>query len=703
VAEITHFWDTDDTGATTSSTTVARTINASNFVAGDRYLFVWSAVVGGANTSLVAECRMDWATAGEIDYLTMFTEPSLTDADGGTLWSGYSVVTVPDPAENLEIFLGRAVGSGLVSIQNWRLLAINLDAELTENTDWYRVIDDDYSSRVDLTGSYASFASLSQSLSAGKWLILPRAQIDCDNIGSSAEVAYSASGGGITSETDIFVGRMEGGDTNELFQKALLPRVYDLNGTSFTFTVRLRGDGTSGHYEHATSEVIAISLDAFDEYHYTYNASDHELAATSTWEETLGLTPFTPGTANAPFALIGAATVDCSFGTGEMQNLRLQIGGTTNPSTADESLHYSGSDSTDEQPLFVLGYSDLAASSQDIDFDVWSERSTDDVWSQRGLLAWSLELASAGDTVLPSGIAGAATPGSHTVQVGAVTVSPQGISSGIAVPSPNLPMTTTVQPSAISSSAATGSLTVQSSIAVLPSGIDISATAGSPTVQPGNATVSPPGISGGVTVPSPSMALIATVLPSGIAGVLGTGGASVLTSGTVAVTGLASTAVIGAMSVLADQAVTASGIASGSALGAVSVLQSLFVQPSGLSATAVVGTPVLSSLTSVEPASVILNPAVGAASLNITVQTDGVASTVIVSTPVIDQLLQITTTGIASTAQLGTSTVIASRLGSGFYELATVPANDDDSGAGFFNTATVPTNDSNSGGGFFNS
>lgn len=401
MAEITHFWDIDDTKHATTSSTVARTINASNFVAGDRYLFVWSAVVGGTNTSLVAECRMDWATAGEIDYLTMFTEPSLTDADGGTLWSGYSVVTVPDPAENLEIFLGRPVGSGIASIQNWRLLAINLDAELTENTDWYRVIDDDYDARVDLTGSYASFASLTQSLSAGEWLILPRVQIDCDNLSSSAEVAYSASGGGITSETDILVGRMEGGDTNELFQKALLPRVYDLDGSSFTFTIRLRGDGSSGHYEHSTSEVIAISLDAFAEHHYTHNASDHELSSTSTWEETLGLTAFTPSPA-ANFALLGAATVDCGFGTGEMQNLRLQIGGTTSPSTADESLKYSGSDVTDEQPLFVLGYSNLAASSQDIDFDVWSESSGDDIWRDRTLLAWSLELAGAGGTSFPA-------------------------------------------------------------------------------------------------------------------------------------------------------------------------------------------------------------------------------------------------------------------------------------------------------------
>jgi hypothetical protein len=347
---------------------------------------------------------MDWATAGEIDYLTMFTEPSLTDTDGGTLWSGYSVVTVPDPAENLEIFLGLAIGSGLASIKNWRLLAINLDAELTENTDWYRAIDDDTTTHTSIGTSYSDFASLTQSLSAGKWLILPRAQIDCDNATTAVKLAYSASGGGITSETDILLGRLEGGDTGEFFQKALLPRVYDLDGTSFTFSVRAECVVSAGHYEHISSEVIAISLDAFDEYHYTYNASDHELAATSTWEETLGLTPFTPGTANAPFALIGAATVDCAFGTGEMQNLRLQIGGTTNPSTADESLHYSGSDSTDEQPLFVLGYSDLAASSQDIDFDVWSENSTDDIWSQRGLLAWSLELASAGDTVLPSGV-----------------------------------------------------------------------------------------------------------------------------------------------------------------------------------------------------------------------------------------------------------------------------------------------------------
>ena len=310
-------------------------------------------------------------------------------------------MTVPDPAENLEIFLGKATGSGLVDIQNWRLLAINLDAELTENTDWYRVIDDDFAARVNLTGTYASFASLTQSLAAGKWLILPRAQIDCDNISSSAEVAYSASGGGITSETDVLLGRMEGGDANEIFQKALLPRVYDLDGTSFTFTVRLRGDGATGDYQHASSEVIAISLDAFAEYHYTYNAADHELAATSTWEETLGLTAFTPSPA-ANFALLGAATVDCNFGTGEMQNLRLQIGGTTNPSTADESIKYSGSDITDEQPLFVLGYSNLASSSQDIDFDVWSESSGDDIWRDRTLLAWSLELAGAGGTSFPA-------------------------------------------------------------------------------------------------------------------------------------------------------------------------------------------------------------------------------------------------------------------------------------------------------------
>ena len=359
---------------------------------------------------------MRWASDGDIAKTECaYESPAASSAaEAGNQWSGACVVTVPSPAEDLQIRLKTSTSTAY--LHHWRLLAIRLDSDLTEGSDFYVDADDDIASPVNLTTTYADFATSTHAFAAGKWLFLSGAQVGVDSTINSYQIAYSASGGGITAETDVESFVAEGEDAAEIHNRSLIWRVFDLDGSSFTFKIRGSLDAGSDQAKHRHSEIVAINLDKFAETHDAYNESLHALAAASTWEETLGLTPFTPTVGGADWVLLASAKAGMNIGASYEQFGRIQLGGTTTPSSGDESDSITGHDSTDRHLLTRLSVEALAASSQDIDFDLQSENASYADWWRRGLLAWSLELADSNtvnigiapetDTALPMTIGG---------------------------------------------------------------------------------------------------------------------------------------------------------------------------------------------------------------------------------------------------------------------------------------------------------
>lgn len=400
MAEIAHFFDWTDTdySETSASYATQRTIASSNFVAGGKYLCFWAASIGTSSTSYPQGAILSWSTGGDIAHTEGVREPYFANTSPlGQPWSGVSVLTVPSPSEDLLIKL--KASSGTAYLYSWRFIAIRLDEDLTENTDWFSSAQDDSASPPEFSTSYGTFATKTATLAAGQWAFFNMMQSEVNSASYELYQGYSASGGGITSETDVNSWTAEGEDLDEILCTQGLWRVFDLDGTSFTYSARGREENTSANGKHLYSEVIGVNLDLFSEAHETYNAGQHTLGTGNSWTETMGLTPFTPNVADIDWILLGEAKANMGFSAAYEQTSRIQLGGVSKPSSQDDLTATTGNDNTDWYIFHRMSVENLANSSQDIDLDVWSESTSYDDWWRRGILAWSMELAFDGDSL----------------------------------------------------------------------------------------------------------------------------------------------------------------------------------------------------------------------------------------------------------------------------------------------------------------
>lgn len=191
------------------------------------------------------------------------------------------------------------------------------------------------------------------------------------------------------------------------------------------------------------------------------------------------------------------------------------------------------------------------------------------------MIAIEIRQAASGQTITPSGIASAASLGSHTVaNVAAQSVMPSGVASAAAYGSHTLVETIVLTPSGIASAASYGSHTLANVAAqsVTPNGITTAAAYGSHTVE--------------TTVTN-------NIAPSGVASAAAYGSHTVADV-TLSITpnGIASAAAYG-MQVVANatpQAVTPNGIASAAAYGSHTVADvTLQVLPGGVASAAQYG------------------------------------------------------------------------------------------------------------------
>lgn len=362
-------------------------IASSEFVAGDRYLILATAQVAGGNGHARSVRLVHGSTA--------FAESEQIDSGPDGLYHVYQFMTVWTAVASEGLSMQFSVNSGgqTVYADQCELIAIKLDDDLVENTDWYynERTTDDVLSTTPTDGASITFTPGV----SGNWLVLTYAQIQStvNTISCLSQLNRSGEASSSTPEARVEFSPSAGA-SNVGF---LLSRVFALTAASNTFKeVSYVTTGTSHTRLH--SSVFALRLGAFDQSISAYTEADQNLTSTD-FETTIQSVNITPNITGD--FIVGAYWGYDGGNIGRSGEFRLQAEGSDIPATQTSDVYqFRLKDATDERPLTLITSANLASgASRSITLDA-SSSGTPTTAQHASLWAFSTELAS-GEEQLP--------------------------------------------------------------------------------------------------------------------------------------------------------------------------------------------------------------------------------------------------------------------------------------------------------------
>lgn len=363
---------------------------AGDLVDGDRYWIVVTAQVRAGN----AQNRQVRLVHGS----TPFAESEQIDVGGADLSFVYQFQTVWEAVSGEGITLeARVTAAGSGTIDQISIFAMNLDADLVENTDWFWVerSTDDSLSTTPTDGASTTFTPGG----AGNWLIQTYGQFAHTDTTTSFISALVRSGEASTGTPSARSEMAVSGSAGRLGM--LLSRVFAVTAVSNTFKEQASASATAHTRLH--SSLFALRLGAFAQSNSAYTEADENLGVTdfATQLQTVSITP----------ALTGDFVVGTYWGwdganVARTAKWRVQIEGSDSPAgQTTDSYNFSVRDATDERPMAMIQVAALssgAARAIDLDASVSSITSTP-TGQHRSIWAFSLELGG-GEEQLPATI-----------------------------------------------------------------------------------------------------------------------------------------------------------------------------------------------------------------------------------------------------------------------------------------------------------
>ncbi|MFC1663961.1 hypothetical protein ACFL0A_02500 [Patescibacteria group bacterium] len=319
--------------------------------------------------------------------------------------------TVPGTAEDIVFEMNTAFeDKSTVLADSIVILGIRLDADLVDGTDYKYAEDDDSGAPTQYTSTPADFATITftPGNNGDDWLVIAASTHLVDGVADQTShlIRYDAS-------SLVPMWSAEGEDDNEE-KSNLLMRVYNLDNTSHTFA--LQGSDVDQLNDHYRSAIIALRLNVFEEHYFNWNEAENTPGGT-TYEELYGITPFTPQT-GGDFVLMGYASCD-SGDSDDSCGIRTQVNATTYPTGKDGNWDNSTNDNLGEVPMLTLAKVNLAASSQDIDFDGAVSENDTALIEDRSIVAFALEIATVNQTPTVSNVSlnagGSISPTENTI------------------------------------------------------------------------------------------------------------------------------------------------------------------------------------------------------------------------------------------------------------------------------------------------
>ncbi len=363
------------------------------FTGSKKYLVIVNALVRSSNTANVIGIKVVHG-ASPTDFATsvMQIEPGGdVNFDYDYFW--WTVFDQPATPETIKVQFKTVDSGQTVFADEVRVFAINLTDDLTENTDWH--LDENTSGATHTTTAFGAGQTDRASItftpgSAGDdWLILSRARIDIVAATLNYEIAT-------LNESDALVRQKitnEGEDPADEFRVHTVPWVAEgLSAAEHTYKVQTRDD-TTGVNEYVSSAILALNLDLFESHSVIQTTGT--VATTTSFTELATLGSYSP-TTTGDHLVIGDALFAAGFSE---SRLRLQFDGTSDPTGWEtDATQWRAADGSDEFNIPVAVIHSISSSGVTVDLD-GDSIDTANFWSDRTIIAFSMELAAAGAAV----------------------------------------------------------------------------------------------------------------------------------------------------------------------------------------------------------------------------------------------------------------------------------------------------------------
>lgn len=539
------------TGDTNWSDISGASIAAGSFVAGAKYLILASAQFGGNDANVNFGIRLVHGTTPTVfPGSTQIMEPPSATASNKNSYLFQVVWTQPGTAELVKLQFQTADAAKIVNADSIRILAIRLDASLTDGSDYKYGEDDDTGAPVAIEDAvWTDFASITFTPANANddWLV-----VGCFNWRVDNSTFYQTNVRlNRDSDTELSPSFSEEGEDTAEERVRTLARVFTLSAASHTFKLQANAEEDNADQDdHQWSSIFALRLNAFRNHIFNWTEAEFANTVDATYEEMTGLASYTPDVAGDN-VIVASAVKDGGVG-GQTTGIRVQVDGATVPTGFDSSYNATGWDNTDENPMSLVTIANMAASARDIDFDGARLTGSTLAIEDRSIAVFSLELPGGGPQTITAGVVAipSAVPTAIIKGSGAATliVTPVAVpatiptatisGSGATALVPNAVTISTSVPTA-SIATATGPQTILAPVVAVPAVVSTASISGS-----GTALLTPAPVttittqpthtirgSGVVSIVSPAVAVVSSVTTPSIAG----SGTTTLTAPTVAV------------------------------------------------------------------------------------------------------------------------------------------------------------------------
>ncbi len=385
MAEIAHlrsFVSSDQTTTSSTFSSTTCTIAGASFVDSAKYLIIATGLFGGDDGSQLAEMRL-------IHGSTVFAGSLFKDephqAAGSGFYKNYGYFTVFDQAataETVTIEFASTDDTGTIHGNVLSLLAIRLDADLVEDTDWWYTVDDDVASPVDMsTGTVFASQTLTTTTS-DDFLVLGHLQ------SSGPSLTASTTTRSRVDTTLLTQAIMEGEDTAEFVSWLHIAFFNESSGQSRDFDMF----GVTGDHEYSQIFVLKLN-DVFADYAGFHNVGD--VTGSTSLTELAGTAPVLATTQD--MLLLAWASNDTTFSINSRS--RIQEGG-SDEVTAGTNYQHQQHDGRDEGWFMLADIQNITSGTKDFDFDAQQNTANGD-WQYRNLVTLGLNLAGVAAAVYP--------------------------------------------------------------------------------------------------------------------------------------------------------------------------------------------------------------------------------------------------------------------------------------------------------------
>jgi len=392
-AELAHATQTETTERTTTSTTYSdftnNSIPATSFQANKKYLLVVSAVLRSSVNTTAARMQVVRGTTVFADSVQAVLPVVSTDRVTYCWWT---VFTQPATAELVKAQISNSTSGNTTGVDHFKITAIKLSDDLTENTDWMFAENATSTSLTTAGVNGASTGSFTPAVANDSWLVLTRSR----NVVNSTTRSFGSRivRSGEASSTGPFQQREGRSTTLEAFVQTSM-RVFSLGAAANTFTEQsfsvVANTGSRSH-----SGVFCLNLNKLAARASAYADASILTLSSTDFATTVANISITP-TVTGDVWTWGMFVLDYNSASWNGK-MRLQINNTTNITsdvTADNYFCNTAPDAIDELAFHMQGIESLAAStaySIDMDGSIADPPPTNSGARGRSLFAVTMEL-----------------------------------------------------------------------------------------------------------------------------------------------------------------------------------------------------------------------------------------------------------------------------------------------------------------------